>query len=122
MSPRIFFTGLASSEMLTLKLRYKQPGGETSSLIAVPVADPGATMDDASGDMKFASAVAAFGMLLRKSEYVGGFGFEEVTVLAKMGLGKDPQGRRAEFISLVKMAQRLQPAPGSAAVAKADTP
>lgn len=54
---------------LTLRLRYKEPEAGASKELEFPVADGGQSLEDASGDVRFAAAVAAFGMLLRNSEY-----------------------------------------------------
>jgi Ca-activated chloride channel family protein len=59
----------ASGELLTVKLRYKEPDGEQSRLQSVSVAASAA--EPPSADLQFASAVAAFGMLLRDSEHKG---------------------------------------------------
>src|SRR5262249_54355908 len=61
----------ASNESFTVKLRYKRPDGETSRLIQIGVVDPGKPLGDASDDLKFACAVAGFGMLLRDSPAKG---------------------------------------------------
>src|SRR5215467_3459723 len=61
----------ASSEMLTVKLRYKKPDGDKSELMEKPVIDSNAAFASTSPDFKFAAAVAEFGMLLRDSEHKG---------------------------------------------------
>jgi Ca-activated chloride channel homolog len=91
--------------LLTLKLRYKAPDGETSRLLSFPVVDAGGTLGAASADFKFAGAVAAFGMILRHSPHVGTFGLEQVQALAREGLGPDPGGYRAGFVDLVERAK-----------------
>ena len=58
-----------SDELLTLKLRYKQPDGDKSTLISFPVDDDTQRFGEASDDFQFAAAVASFGMLLRGSQY-----------------------------------------------------
>ena len=63
----------ASDELLTVKLRYKQPDGNTSKLLTVPVKDGGLTLSQADADFRFAAGVAAFGMLLRESKYAGDY-------------------------------------------------
>ena len=60
-----------SSESLMVKLRYKKPDGDISSLIERGVVDQGLDYSQASTDLKFASAVAGFGMLLRNSPSIG---------------------------------------------------
>lgn len=97
----------ASGEMLTLKLRYKQPRGFTSELLEFPVTDSNAKLDQASDDFKFASAVAAFGLLLRESNDKGSATFDMVLGLAEPSQRDDPGGYRAEFIDLVRKAQTL---------------
>lgn len=98
----------SSQELLTVKLRYKQPRAETSSLIEVPVLDSDRKFEQASEDFRFAAAVASFGMLLRDSLYKGSSSFESVVETARNSFGKDPFGYRAEFVKLVKTAQALQ--------------
>ena len=94
----------AAGDLLTVKLRYKAPEGDTSRLLEVRVAE-GAGGD--SEDARFAAAVAAFGMLLRGSEYKGEASFGQVLELARAGRGQDQGGTRAEFIRLVETAQAL---------------
>jgi len=94
-------------ETLTLKLRYKQPEGQTSREMRVPVVDGGKTLDEMSGDFKFAAAVAEFGMVLRNSKNKGDASYAAVLQLAKQGLGSDEQKYRAEFVEIVKKAAGL---------------
>jgi Ca-activated chloride channel family protein len=94
-------------ESLIVKLRYKQPDGETSKLIKRGVIDDGPTDVRASDDFQFASAVAGFGMLLRDSPYKGDLTYEAVLKLAEAGAEHDPSGYRREFIELVRKAQSL---------------
>jgi Ca-activated chloride channel family protein len=101
------YAASASRELLTLKLRYKQPAGDTSRRLEFPVTDSGRRFDQASTDFKFAAAVAEFGMLLRDSEFAGEASYGAVRELAGEAKGKDADGYRAEFLTLVKTAQRL---------------
>ena len=97
----------SSKELLTLKLRYKQPDGDTSKLLEFPVTDSGKSFARASTDFKFATAVAEFGMLLRGSEFAGNSTYGSVLELAQAAKGADAEGYRSEFLTLVKTAQRL---------------
>lgn len=96
-------------ESLTLKLRYKEPEGDTSKLLVTAVVDEGAGFPSASADFKFASAVAAFGMILRDSPHKGTATLEQVSELGRESQGRDPEGYRAEFLELVDKAARLGP-------------
>jgi Ca-activated chloride channel family protein len=97
----------ASPEMLTLKLRFKQPEGNESKLLEFPYTSDNHTYRRASSDFKFATAVASFGMILRNSEYKAGANLDTVLELAEESKGTDEQGYRAEFINLVKKAKAL---------------
>jgi Ca-activated chloride channel family protein len=94
-------------ELLTLKLRYKQPDGDRSQLLEFPITDSGANYNRASADFKFAAAVASFGMILRDSPNRGSANYAAVIELAREAKGADEAGYRAEFINLVQKAQAL---------------
>jgi Ca-activated chloride channel family protein len=94
-------------ELMTLKLRYKTPTGDTSQLISTPVKDSHIHWQDAGPDFQFAAAVAAFGMVLRKSPHASEFTLGQVANLATIGCGDDADGYRREFIELVRKAQAL---------------
>ncbi len=96
-----------SGELLTLKLRYKQPTGTKSTLIEFPVEDSGKRFDEADVDFQFASSVAAFGMLLRGSPYRGDANFDSVEELAIAGAKDDTSGYRAEFVEMIRRAKEL---------------
>ncbi len=91
----------SSDELLTLKLRYKEPDGDESRLIEHPLTREMA-QQTVSTDFHFAAAVAGYGMLLRDSEYSGSLTLDSVRRLAERGRGEDPNGTRAGFISLVE--------------------
>ena len=99
--------GPASREWLTVKLRWKQPEGNTSTLREVPLAEKGGAFDAASADLRFAAAVAAFGMILRDSEHKGTATLPFAAELAGSALGRDQGGYRAEFLDLVRRAEAL---------------
>lgn len=96
-----------SRELLTVKLRYKAPEGDTSQLLEFPLADDDATFATASTDFKFAASVAGFGMLLRDSEFKGASSWSEVQAWAEAGKGSDAGGYRDEFIRLIGRAEQL---------------
>ncbi|GAT33782.1 secreted protein containing Ig-like domain and vWFA domain [Terrimicrobium sacchariphilum] len=98
----------SSGDLLTVKLRYKAPDGDTSKLIEVPVKNTPVAFDEASADLQFAAAVAAFGMKLRNSPYAGDLSWSEIQKIARRNLGEDPGSYRAEFLTLIEKAARLQ--------------
>jgi Ca-activated chloride channel family protein len=94
-----------SAELATVKLRYKQPDGDASRLLSAVVDDGEAKQ--ASADLRFASAVVEFGMLLRGSEFLGDASYEQALELAQGALGQDASDVRAEFVELLQSARRL---------------
>lgn len=99
--------GNFSGELMNIKLRYKQPDGEVSKLLQHPVMDDTRPIKQASDNLRFAAAVAQFGMLLRNSAYKGNGSFAMVNLLANGAITSDGEGYRKEFIELVKKAQAL---------------
>jgi Ca-activated chloride channel family protein len=96
----------ASSEVMTVKFRYKEPDGKTSKLITQTVNDRPFTVQ-ASENFRFSAAVAEFGMLLRDSKFKGNSSYKDLLAMAKEAKGKDEEGYRAEFIRLVEMSELL---------------
>jgi len=97
----------ASTELLTVKLRSKQPAGDTSTLREVPLTERGGEFAKAPADLRFAASVAAFGMLLRGSAHAGDATLQWVATTAAKSLGPDPGGWRAEFLDLVRRSESL---------------
>jgi Ca-activated chloride channel family protein len=101
-------TTAPSEEMLTIKLRYKQPDGDISRKIEKAVLDSsGEANVTTSHNFQFSAAVASFGMILRQSEFKQNSSFNQVIALAEAGKGPDKEGYRSEFLSLVKSAQLM---------------
>lgn len=97
----------SSPEMLTLKLRYKEPESETSKLLTYTVSDSKADVTAASNNLRFASAVAEFGMLLRNSKHKGDATYDEARQLAQKSLGRDYEGYRRDFLTMIDDAERV---------------
>jgi len=97
------------AEMAFVKLRYKLPGATTSRLIEQPVraADALAKFDSAPAEQRFAIAVAAFGQRLRGENALDGYAYARIAELANAARGPDPEGYRAEFVRLIRMAETL---------------
>ncbi|WP_395719015.1 von Willebrand factor type A domain-containing protein [Prosthecobacter sp.] len=107
-SPAQLAEAAKSGEMMTVKLRYKEPDGELSKLIEKPVKDEGKTLTASSEEYKFSAAVAGFGLLLRDSAYKGTLSWETVRRLAIDGKGADKLGYRGEFLQLIDKARGLK--------------
>ena len=99
-----------SNEVLAAKLRYKPPEGSESRLLSRVLTKPvdGAVPSQA---FRFAAAVAEFGLLLRDSPHKGAADYDHAFETIRQTLGRDEDGRRSEFLSLIKTASRLTSAP-----------
>jgi Ca-activated chloride channel family protein len=100
-----------AKESFVVKMRHKKPDGDVSTLRELPVTDAGKGYAAASEDFRFASAVAAFAMLLKNSPYKGDGSFALVQELAGAARTHDPRGYRAEFLDLVKRAKQISGRP-----------
>ncbi len=103
---------LPSDDLMTVKLRYKDPDGETSKLIQQTVKAEDVSAEPA-GDFQFAAAVAEFGLILRDSKFKGSASYGHVLKGAEAAKGNDTYGYRAEFIELVKKSQTLDTRTGA---------
>ncbi|MET0648286.1 MAG: VWA domain-containing protein [Pyrinomonadaceae bacterium] len=104
--------GAGAHELLTVKLRYKEPEGDVSRPLSVGVPDRQASYRNASDNFKFAAAVAEFGLLLRDSRYKGQSSYAAAAELARASTGADLTGRRTEFVNLIQSARSLSESAG----------
>ncbi|PJJ52825.1 vWA domain-containing protein [Hymenobacter chitinivorans] len=106
----------ASADLMTVKLRYKEPQGNTSKLLERTLRGAAVPVAQASANLRFAAAVAQFGMLLRQSDYRGTATYDSTAKLAQQARGQDADGYRAEFVRLVKLAEGLSLVTGTVGV------
>jgi Ca-activated chloride channel family protein len=94
-------------EYAYLKIRYKLPDADESMLLTKGVDRKSEyeSLKDVPEDGRFASAVAAFGQLLRDDPYIKNFTYNDVIKIAEAARGKDRFGYRAEFLNLVRLAK-----------------
>jgi Ca-activated chloride channel family protein len=97
-----------TNELLTLKMRYKAPDGDTSKKLEWAITDDGKAFSAATPDCQFAAAVAGFGLLLRDSQYKGNLTYGAVREIAQGGIGEDKGGYRKEFVEMVRKAKELR--------------
>ncbi|QDU73193.1 von Willebrand factor [Bremerella volcania] len=97
-----------SNELMTLKLRYKQPEEDVSTLMTYPVVDSGNKFNQATGDFQFASAVAMFGLKLRGSHFHHETNFAEIEELVASNVDGPGSSYREEFLEMIRQVERLQ--------------
>jgi Ca-activated chloride channel family protein len=96
-------TEATDGELGFLRLRWKAPGEDTSTLIETPITGTEA----ATNETRFAAAIAGFGQLLQGSVYLNDWGWDEAIALAGSARGDDPYGYRVEAVNLMRLAQSL---------------
>ena len=96
-----------TAEYAFLKIRYKLPGESSSREIETPIdkRNEYAKISDAPADSRFASAVAAFGQILRDDARIRQYSCDDVIELARGAKGNDEFGYRSEFLNLVRLAK-----------------
>ncbi len=102
------------NEYAFLKIRYKLPKEDRSRLMATPITKAheshiASSADPYSRDTRWATAVAAFGQILKGRQYVGEYSYDDVIELARSAKGEDEFGYRAEFINLARLARLASP-------------
>lgn len=112
-------TDRKAGELAWLRIRYKAPGQTASKLLEQPIqASAVPAISQASEDLRFAAAVAAFAQQLKGEAYTGRFSLADSAELARNAKGDDRFGLRAEFVQLVELAQSLQTAPTRSTTAR----
>ena len=100
-------TNIKSKNLMTVKLRYKEPDENVSKLITKKYIEKNIFKENNSDNFNLSAAVAEFGMLLRDSENKSNSSFENAISLAKKSKGDDKYGYRTELINLIEIAEML---------------
>lgn len=96
-----------AKSLVELRLRYKLPDSTESKLIVHEVDNRALGFEVASQDLRFATAVAGFGLLLKDSSHKGSLNWSRLQEMAHRAVAGHGSPQRQEFLELVGMAQRL---------------
>ena len=99
---------LPSEDLMQVKIRYKKPSEDTSILMTTRISQESQSLAP-SENLRFASAVIEYGMLLRNSEFKAQATYAQALAMARGAKGSDENGYRAEFIRLMEVSQLLAP-------------
>ncbi len=95
------------SELATIKLRYKLPDESISKLLVDEIGSKPITWKKSSRNLQWAATVAAFGMILRESEFLDDYSIDQIIAMGKSSKGDDKNGYRSEFIRLMEMSKQF---------------
>ena len=96
----------AASALVALGLDYRVPGTGETRQIARTLEGGAGQFAQASADLKFATAVAAFGLALSESPMRAPVNLDEIARWAADGAGGD--GLKREFVELVQRADAME--------------
>lgn len=102
-------TATQSTDLMTIKFRYKRPQGNKSVEMVQAVAFNPQPLDQTSNNFRFASSVALFAMQLNNSKFTKQTNWDAVLSLAKNAIGEDKENYRKDFVQLVEKAKQLKP-------------
>ncbi len=91
-----------SAPTFVIDFRYKKPDSEQSNPLRLDIFDAGKTFQQSSDFMRFSASVAAFSMLITKSEYKGSSSYPEVLNWLNTVKLRDEYGFKVEFKTLVE--------------------
>jgi Ca-activated chloride channel homolog len=100
--------GIYQDAMMAVKLRYKQPEGDVSQKLVVPLANKSLRFQDVDRDFRWAASMVQFGMLLRKSQYLGSSTWSGLLEQAREAAGVQPDAQRDEALQMMERASRMQ--------------
>ena len=96
-----------ADELLTVRLRYKLPDGQHGTEFTQVVHNSPARFEQVSPNLRFATSVATFGMILRDSDYAPTVTWNEIRTWAQQSIGNDERGYRTEFVNMINQAEKL---------------
>ena len=96
-----------ATRLLTVRIAYTRPDGVAARPLEFALDDHGAGFGDASGDFKFAAAVAGFGMMLRQPGGNESLTFGSLISWAEQGARNDRTGSRQQFVAVLRDASEF---------------
>lgn len=97
----------STDELGFLKLRWKAPGADTSTLATTPIRRTEIARVPSSR-LALAAAVAGFADHLRGGEHMAGYGLDRIAALAADADVPDLFGYRAELVELIRRAEAIK--------------
>ncbi len=99
--------GSKARSLATVRLRYKRPDASKSKLLTTNITNRSTAFAKASQDMRFATSVAGFGLLLRDSGHKGSLTWHALQAMAEDAVGNHKSRHRQEFLELIGLARKI---------------
>jgi len=90
-----------------MQVNYKLPDSEQSNTFSFKLENNYSNFSLASENLRFATTVAAFALLMRKSEYIKNIDYEDIINWAENAKTYNPNYYKEGFIELVKKVQKM---------------
>lgn len=100
--PTVRSKGSQAMELGFVKIRYKQPDGDKGIEFAHAMTTQAKAIESATADLRWASAVAEFSLVLSQSEHAGSASYAAALRRARAVLPLMPDDKRSEFIALIE--------------------
>ncbi|WP_373091065.1 von Willebrand factor type A domain-containing protein [Zhongshania sp.] len=100
--PTVRSKGSQAMELGFVKIRYKQPDGDNGIEFAHAMTTRAKATESATPDLRWASAVAEFSLVLSQSEHAGSASYAAALRRARAVLPLMPDDKRSEFIGLIE--------------------
>ncbi|WP_018628234.1 vWA domain-containing protein [Niabella aurantiaca] len=95
---------VVNEKFAEFNFKYKVPGNGDSRSLQLEIKTPPVPIAAASENMRFATAVTGWGLLMKQSAYKGSLNKRMILELANTAITYDPNGFRKEFTEIVKNA------------------
>ncbi len=96
-----------ASNVFTMQVNYKLPNSESSNTFSFNLENNSTTFDESSENLRFATTVAAFALLMRKSQYIKNVTYDDVISWANKAKTYNPHYYKDGFIEVVKKVKEL---------------
>jgi len=98
----------SSDELLTVKIRYKDPNDTKSRLIEHPLRNQVVPFEKTDDNLRLAVSAAGFGILLRSESGSGSLDWTMLSEIVHSIQSKDEGGHRADLIQLIEKASMIR--------------
>lgn len=94
-------------ELLTVKVRYKQPTAKKSVKFDIPLKNSKRSFKSMNDNYRFAVTAASFALKLRGDDLASELSYRELKKMAKQAKGEDQFGFREELVEMIELSRQI---------------